>query len=273
MNVRPAAVAGQFYPDDPVVLNQTMEVLLQAVPAHTRTTQIRSRQRMQSAIGANKPRALIVPHAGYQYSGTVAAAAYAGLQPGDYRRVLLLGPAHRVLLHGMALPEADAFATPLGLVPIAQAARQQLLALPQVSESARAHAQEHSLEVQLPFLQHQLGNFELIPLLVGDCSPSLVAAAIQVVHDDDTLLIVSTDLSHFHSEAEAHQLDGNTIAQILSGTTKLVPEQACGAIPLNGLLQYCGQQVSALQLLANETSADHGGPRNRVVGYASFRWH
>lgn len=261
MNVRPAAVAGQFYPADPAVLNQTLERLLQAV--------LLTRGRMV----VDKPRALIVPHAGYQYSGSVAAMAYAALRPGDYSRVLLLGPAHRVALRGLALPDAKAFVTPLGQVPIDATACRQLLALPEVSVRSDAHEFEHALEVQLPFLQHQLGRFELIPVVVGDCAPEDVAAVIRAVLDDKTLLVISTDLSHFHPEAEAHQLDADTVRKILAGDATIEPEQACGAMPLNGFLQYCGRDLSELQLLAAETSADHGGPRARVVGYASFRWH
>ena len=269
MNVRPAAVAGSFYPADPVALRQQLQALL-AARAHRRRA-------------VAKPRALIVPHAGYRYSGATAAAAYACLHADDYRQVLLLGPAHRVPLRGMAFPAADAFTTPLGAVPIAPYARALLQRFPYVQIDDDAHAEEHALEVQLPFLQACLGQFELLPLLVGECPAAQVAAVIETLWDVDTLLVLSSDLSHFHPDQEARERDENTIAQILALAPTLTPEQACGAMPLNGLLhvlqrhpqqhpqQNAQQHTGQLQLLAADNSGDHGGPRQRVVGYASFR--
>lgn len=254
MNVRPAAVAGQFYPADPPALRLQLQSLLATRPPVVM-----------------KPRALIVPHAGYRYSGKVAGAAYAQLQPDDYRRVLLLGPAHRVWLRGIAFPEATAFATPLGPVPIVSTAAAVLRQFPFVEISDLPHAEEHALEVQLPFLQASLGSFELIPLVVGDCSPAQVAQVIAALVDADTLIVISTDLSHFHAYAEAQQLDQTTVEQILAGSTMLTTEQACGAMPLNGYLRYLRTHPASLSLIAADNSGDHGGPVQRVVGYASFR--
>ena len=268
MNVRPAAVAGSFYPADPIALRQQLQSLLAT----------RARQHGERV----KPRALIVPHAGYRYSGATAAAAYACLHADDYRRVLLLGPAHRVLLRGMVFPSAEAFTTPLGNVPVAAYARALLQPFSYVQIDDEAHAGEHALEVQLPFLQACLGQFELLPLVVGDCPPAQVAAVIETLWDADTLLLISTDLSHFHADADARERDSKTIDQILALAPTLTPEQACGAMPLNGLLYSLRQspsptsanqprQAASLQLLAADNSGDHGGPRQRVVGYASFR--
>lgn len=254
MNTRPAAVAGTFYPAEADDLRQTLQALLPA-----------------SRADRDKPRALIVPHAGYRYSGAVAAAAYAELRTGDYAKVLLLGPAHRVWLRGMALPTAQRFQTPLGDVAIATDAAARLAAFAAVQYSDAAHADEHSLEVQLPFLQNQLGEFALVPLLVGECPPTQVAEVIDTLLDEQMLLVVSTDLSHFHPYREAQALDARTIAHILARTPTLLPEQACGAMPLNGFLLWLQQHGGDLQLLAHDNSGDHGGPADRVVGYASFR--
>ena len=253
MNVRPAAVAGYFYPADPSGLQQQLASLMPAPETASR-----------------KPRALIVPHAGYRYSGAIAGAAYAAMQPGDYRRVLLLGPAHRVLLRGIAVPTVSAFSTPLGTVPLATQRLQKLSSLTFVQQRDDAHAEEHALEVQLPFLQRQLGAFDLLPLVVGDCDPEQVADVIERLVDDDTLVVISTDLSHFHPQAQARGLDAETIAEIEAAVPDLQPEQACGAMPLNGYLHYLNRQSRPVLLRAGN-SGDVGGPRDRVVGYASFR--
>lgn len=262
MNVRPAAVAGYFYPDDASELQAELSNLM---PSAT------------SVVG--RPRALIVPHAGYRYSGAIAGAAYASLQPGMFSRVLLLGPAHRVALRGIAIPSHAAFATPLGQIPLDRSRLDSLRSLPFVRERDDAHADEHALEVQLPFLQQQLGAFQLLPLVVGDCAPEQVAAVIEQLADADTLIVLSTDLSHFHPDAEARRLDAATIAHIEHAEPVLAPEQACGAMPLNGLLHYLnahqhGNEVlSKPMLVCAGNSGDRGGPRDRVVGYASFHIH
>jgi len=256
--IRPAAVAGLFYPDNPIELKRTVADLL----AH-------------AGAGAARPapKALIVPHAGYIYSGAVAASAYSALTDlrGRIRRVVLLGPTHRVPVRGLALPEAERFATPLGDVPLDCAGMQALAGLPQVVRSAAAHQMEHSLEVQLPFLQQVLGDFHLLPLAVGDASAAEVAEVLeQVWGGDETLIVISSDLSHFLPDALARQVDGETVKAILALNPHLNHEQACGATPVNGLLlaaQRHGLHPVALDV---RNSSDTAGDPERVVGYAAF---
>ena len=257
-SIRPAAVAGLFYPDTPIALKQTLaDLLSQAVPG----------------ASACLPKALIVPHAGYVYSGAVAASAYArlGALSGRIRRVVLLGPAHRVYVHGLALPEAERFATPLGEVQLDQEGMQRLAALPQVTRSAAAHQMEHSLEVQLPFLQQVLGDFQLLPLAVGEATAAEVAEVLERVWGgDETLIVISSDLSHFLPDAAARKVDGKTVDTILALDPHLDHEQACGATPINGLLLAArrhGLQPVALDV---RNSSDTAGDPERVVGYAAF---
>src|SRR5579859_6507654 len=222
--VRPAAVAGAFYPGDPRALAAQLDELLAAPGDEARKV----------------PKALIVPHAGYVYSGQVAGRAYAalGAAHGVVNRVVLLGPVHRVPVRGLALPGADAFATPLGRIPVDADAVRVLAGLAQVVNSPAAHALEHSLEVQLPFLQQVLGSFSLLPLAVGDASVAEVAEVIERLWGGcETLFVLSTDLSHYHSYQEAKRIDGATLARIASLATDLEHEEACGATPLNGLLR------------------------------------
>ncbi|MDP3420292.1 MAG: AmmeMemoRadiSam system protein B, partial [Thiobacillus sp.] len=219
--IRPAAVAGLFYPDHPAELRRTLTDLL----AHA-----------QPGATVSAPKALIVPHAGYVYSGAVAASAYARLAAlrGRVRRVVLLGPTHRVAVRGLALPEADRFATPLGDVALDQAGMQALAGLPQVVRSAAAHQKEHSLEVQLPFLQQVLGDFQLLPLAVGEATAAEVAEVLEAVWGGgETLIVISSDLSHFLPDALARKVDGETVNAILALDSHLKHEQACGATPVN----------------------------------------
>lgn len=258
MSTRPAAVAGLFYEADAVALRNSIDRL------------------MAGASGApdGRPRALIVPHAGYPYSGATAASAYGQLSPfaDSYRRVVLLGPAHRLLVEGVAIPSVDNFATPLGTVPLDRDALETLTAFPQVTVSDEAHREEHSLEVQLPFLQRVLGDFRLLPLLVGRCPPRALAEVIEALWGGpETLFVLSTDLSHFHDYAAADRLDANTCARILAGATDLSGEQACGAAPLNGFFASEGGCALQRALLHRCNSGDTAGDRRRVVGYAAFR--
>jgi hypothetical protein len=219
------------------------------------------------------PKALIVPHAGYVYSGGVAASAYGELAGarGVVRRVVLLGPVHRVPVRGLALPAAEGFATPLGTVPIDRSAAKLASALPQVVTSAAAHAMEHSLEVQLPFLQRVLGEFSLVPFAVGDASAEEVAQVLERLWGGpETLIVVSTDLSHYHAYDEARRIDGATLDCIEHLSTDLNHEQACGATPLNGLLRVARTRGLKIRRLAACNSGDTAGGRDRVVGYASF---
>jgi AmmeMemoRadiSam system protein B/AmmeMemoRadiSam system protein A len=260
--VRPAAVAGAFYPGDPRQLAAEVEELLGSVEYFEPRFDV--------------PKALVVPHAGYIYSGPVAAAAYDALAParGVVRRVVLLGPVHRVPVRGLALPEADAFDTPLGRIVVDAQAARSLAGLAQVVRSGRAHALEHSLEVQLPFLQKVLGEFALVPLAVGDASPEEVAQVIERLWGgEETLVVVSTDLSHYHPYDEARRIDGATLARIAALATDLDHEEACGATPLNGLLALARKKRLAVRLLAACNSGDTAGGKGQVVGYSAFALH
>lgn len=259
---RPPAVAGLFYPDDPRELRREVEGFLAAAP---RTP----------AAGQAPLKALIVPHAGYVYSGAVAGTAYAQLRrrASPVRRVLLLGPAHRVAFRGLAVPSVGRFLTPLGPVALDRDAIARLRALPQVIESDSAHAQEHSLEVHLPFLQTVLGpSFLLVPVVVGDAEPEAVAELLELFwEDDETLVVVSSDLSHYLDYARAQRLDGLTAQAI----ERLEPqalghEQACGRIPVQGLLLQARRHGLRARTLALRNSGDTAGPRDRVVGYGAW---
>jgi AmmeMemoRadiSam system protein B len=223
--------------------------------------------------GAIRPKAVIVPHAGYVYSGPVAAFAYARIAGGrdTIRRVVLLGPTHRVAIRGLALPSAQAFATPLGNIEVDRDAVSAALALPFVCESDAAHAQEHSLEVQLPFLQEVLGEFRIVPFAVGDATPREVADVIDLLWGGaETLIVISSDLSHYHQYAEALAIDRATADLVLALSATLDHEQACGATPINGMLLSARDHAMRPELLDLRNSGDTAGDKSRVVGYASF---
>jgi hypothetical protein len=219
------------------------------------------------------PKAVIVPHAGYVYSGPVAAPAYRRIAAGrgTIRRVVLLGPVHRVPIGGLALPAADAFATPLGTVAVDSDAAARTLELPQVQTSEAAHALEHSLEVQLPFLQTVLDDFRVVPFAVGDATAEEVAAVIDCLWGGpETLIVVSSDLSHYHPYAAARQLDRGTAAAILALDSSLDHEQACGATPINGFALCARRRNLCPELIDLRNSGDTAGDKSRVVGYAAF---
>jgi hypothetical protein len=260
---RPAAVAGAFYPADPAVLARDVAALLD-----------RARARLEP--GEPAPKAIIAPHAGYIYSGPVAATVYSRLAPlaGRIRRVVLLGPAHRVAVRGLALPGAAAFDTPLGGVCVDDEAHALLQGLPQVVVSREAHALEHSLEVHLPFLQKMLGDFKLIPLVVGRAAAEEVAQVLDHLWGgDETLVVVSSDLSHYLSYAQAQATDRDTARLILNRQPTLDPHQACGAAPANGLLVVAARRGLGARLLDLRNSGDTAGDRSRVVGYGSFGFY
>jgi MEMO1 family protein len=261
-SVRPPAVAGLFYPGEAGELRETVSEYLRQASAHAATAAL--------------PKALIVPHAGYIYSGGIAAAAYARVASlrQSVRRIVLIGPSHRVYLRGMAVPAATSFATPLGDVEIDRELKAQFLQRADAIEADAPHAQEHCLEVQLPFLQMLFDDFTLLPVVLGSIAPEHLAAALaQMWGDATTLVLVSSDLSHYHSYHEARQIDAATSAAILRRETTLAGEQACGAVGINGLLHLARQRELAVAEIARCNSGDTAGDRSRVVGYGAFAVH
>lgn len=257
--VRSAAVAGMFYPRDARELEREVADLIDGV------------ENLAPRFG--HPKALIVPHAGYIYSGPVAARAYDELSAarGVVKRVVLLGPVHRVPVRGLALPGVEAFDTPLGRVPVDAEAVRMLAPLRQVVASPAAHAMEHSLEVQLPFLQKMLGAFALLPLAVGDARPQEVREVIERLWGGvETLFVLSTDLSHYHPYDEARAIDRETLSRIAGFGTDINHEEACGATPLNGFLAAARARGLSIRLLGACNSGDTAGGKDRVVGYAAF---
>lgn len=255
--VRLPAVAGSFYPERPDQLEQAVEALLASV----------------AVVAGVRPKALVVPHAGYIYSGSIAASAYNLLRQSRPlpTRVVLLGPSHYAAFHGLRLPGVDALRTPLGDVPVDGVLASKTRAFAFVADDARAHAKEHSLEVQLPFLQRVLGQFTVLPLVVGQATPSEVAQVLDAVWGGpETLLVVSTDLSHFLSAAQASVVDRHTAQLVLAGEASLSGEQACGAAPLNGLLFAARAHGLEVRLLDLRHSGDTAGEASRVVGYGAF---
>jgi AmmeMemoRadiSam system protein B len=263
MKIRPAAVAGTFYPADPASLTATVEGHL--VAGHERLRQTHYR---------GVPKAIIVPHAGYIYSGAIAGTVYAAVRercPG-IERVVLLGPAHRVRVDGLAASAADAFATPLGEVPLDRVAVHDSLRHSQVHLFDGAHATEHSLETQLPFLQCVLQHFELIPFAVGAATHAEVAEVLDDIWGGpETLVVVSSDLSHYYDSATAARLDSETADAIATlHAERLGPESACGRIPVGGLLIAAQRRGLHATLLDLRNSGDTAGPRDEVVGYGAF---
>ncbi|HVR06816.1 MAG TPA: AmmeMemoRadiSam system protein B [Thermoanaerobaculia bacterium] len=268
--VRAAAVAGLFYPDDPVALRSRVEALLAAAPGPAATAAGRP---AATPKVPKAPKALIAPHAGYAYSGPIAASAFSALAgaAGGPRRVVLLGPSHRVPLRGLGLPGAESFATPLGRVQLDLDAMAAVARLPQVALRPDAHEGEHSLEVELPFLQVVLGTFQLLPLVVGDAGGEEVAEVLeQVWGDEDTVLVISSDLSHYLPAAAAEQADRATASQILALAGPLTSRQACGAVPINGLLAAARRHGLMPRQLDLRHSGDTSGDRSRVVGYGAW---
>jgi MEMO1 family protein len=259
-NVRPAAVAGLFYPDDASSLRREVEAYL-----------------AQAQPDSEVPKAIIAPHAGYIYSGPVAASAYASIKPiaDKITNVVLLGPAHRISFSGLAAGDYDGFETPLGIIPVNQPAIKKLLEFQQVNTLNEAHEHEHSLEVHLPFLQVLLNKFLLIPLVVGDASQEEVAEVLESVWgSNETIIVISSDLSHYNDYAAAQKMDRTTSATI----ERLQPEQlhydmACGRNPVNGLLQLAREKNMKAKTLDLRNSGDTAGPKDRVVGYGAYAFH
>ncbi|MCU0265083.1 MAG: AmmeMemoRadiSam system protein B [Actinomycetia bacterium] len=258
MLVRPPAVAGRFYPADPVRLAAAVDDYVAAA----------------TTAGA-LPKALVVPHAGYVYSGPVAGSGYRLLRGAADRvtRVVLLGPAHYVAVRGLAVSSAEGFETPLGVVPVDAAARDEALARSSwVEVDDRVHAPEHSLEVHLPFLQRVLGGVPVLPLVVGGAPDAATAEVLELWWDDPaTVVIVSSDLSHYESYEVARSRDERTAAAVVAlDADHLSDHDACGAYPLRGLLRIAAARGATAQLLDLRSSGDTAGPRDRVVGYGAF---
>ncbi len=230
-------------------------------------------EQQQSGL-AYTPKAIIVPHAGYIYSGPVAASAYHPLHAagGHINRVVLLGPSHRVPFHGLASCQASHYATPLGLITLDRASLDRLESMPQVTVNDAAHIPEHSLEVQLPFLQYVLDDFELIPLLVGDADEREVADVLDELWGDrHTLIVISSDLSHYHDYTTAQRLDQNTSRAIETlNPTAISYEDACGRNPVNGLLHIAKRRAMHVETVDLRNSGDTAGPRDQVVGYGAY---
>ena len=256
-SIRKPAVAGTFYPDDPVELREMVSTFLK-----------------QASPSGVVPKAIIAPHAGYIYSGPIAASAYAQIKParGKIKRVVLLGPSHRVPFRGLAASGAEAFSTPLGKVPLDKKAIEIIQDLPQVEVLDAAHAMEHSLEVQLPFLQEVLGEFNLVPLAVGDASREEVAEVLEKLWGGpETLIVISSDLSHYHDYRTAGKMDRATSSAIESLRPEEIEyEQACGRIPISGLLVAAKKHGLRAQTIDLRNSGDTAGSRDEVVGYGAY---
>ena len=257
IRARLPAVAGLFYPEDPYELRAVVRGYLDAA----------------AVPGAGRPKALIVPHAGYVYSGPVAASAYRALVglAGSIERVVLAGPSHRIPVPGVAVPDVAAFDTPLGRIPVDVVTVQRLLAMPQVYASNLPHRMEHSLEVQLPFLQMTLEDFSLVPLAVGDANAALVAGVLEACWGGpETLVVISSDLSHYHDYESARRVDAGTARAILGRSENLHDEQACGCRVLNGLMRIARNRQLRVEALDLRNSGDTSGDTARVVGYGAF---
>jgi MEMO1 family protein len=256
--VRPPAVAGTFYPGQPERLRAEVERLLVETPT--------------AASGA--PKALIAPHAGYVYSGAVAASAFATLKgnASAFERVVVIGPAHYVAFRGVAAPTAEAFETPLGLVTVDREALATVADLDLVVVGDGPHAPEHALEVELPFLQIVLPTFRLVPLVVGDAEPQEIAEALARLWSlTDTLIVASSDLSHYLDYETARRVDAATAVAIEGGDWgSLGPNQACGHLALTGLLIEAARRGLKAHRLSLRNSGDTAGPRDRVVGYGAW---
>ena len=256
--IRPPAVAGSFYPDNPAELRGMIEGFLRDVKPWE----------------APAPKAIIAPHAGYIYSGPIAASAFAQFAPARnvIKRVVVLGPSHWVPLRGLATASAQSWRTPLGEIPVDTEALGQIGSLPQVHVLDNAHGREHSLEVELPFLQVVLSEFSLVPLVVGDASDAEVAEVIERLWGgDETRFVISSDLSHYLDHTSARKLDATTARAIESLSPQDISEkQACGRVPIRGLLRAAQQHQLRARTLDLRNSGDTAGPRDQVVGYGAW---
>jgi MEMO1 family protein len=257
MSNRHPAVAGTFYPANPMLLHQMLGQFLDDV-----------------GMGHKVPKAMIVPHAGYVYSGAIAASAYARLRQAKTQvtRVVIIGPSHRVAFSGLAVSRASSFLTPLGNIPVDEEAVRMVAQLPFVEYLEQVHTLEHSLEVQLPFLQETLDAFKIVPIVAGDASPEQVAQVIEALWGgDETLIVISSDLSHYHDYATARKLDQLTSGRIEKLQYELLsPESACGKVPISGLLKVAKGKSLSVKAIDLRNSGDTAGDKSRVVGYGAY---
>lgn len=258
--VKQPCVAGYFYPADPVELQQTVSKLLIQAKSYDLPV----------------PKAIIAPHAGYIYSGPIAATIYKTLIPAKdlIKRVILLGPAHRVYLDGVATTNCDSFATPLGTIPIDLNAIHSISDISGVKVFEQAYNMEHCLEVQLPFLQTILSSFTLVPCIVGNAFPELVADVLDKLWGGpETLIVISSDLSHYYDYATAQKLDAAVSKSIIELTPASIAEnQACGRFPVKGLLIAAAHRNLQVQMLDLRNSGDTAGDKTRVVGYGAYHF-
>lgn len=256
MNRKPA-VAGSFYPAQAQQLHETVVGYLS-----------------DAEIGGKVPKAMIVPHAGHIYSGPIAASAYVRLKPaaGIIKRVVLIGPSHRVAFRGLAVSRTQAYSTPLGDVAVDREVVDALLTLPFVEYIEQAHTLEHSLEVHLPFLQEVLGDFKLVPIVAGEASADQVCQVLeQLWGGDETLLVISSDLSHYHDYATAKRRDQATSDLIEQLEYRnITSEDACGKVPVSGLLKLLKQKSLKIKTIDLRNSGDTAGDKHRVVGYGAY---
>jgi hypothetical protein len=256
MNREPA-VAGSFYPGDPKQLHLMLDQYLNDCESV-----------------AKVPKALIVPHAGYIYSGAVAASAYSRLKNAHNRitRVVIIGPSHHVAFRGLALSKAHSFITPLGSVIVDQRASETIATFSFVDYIEQAHMFEHSVEVHLPFLQEMLDNFKIVPIVTGDASPEQVSQVIDTLWGgDETLIVISSDLSHYHDYATARKLDKTTSAIIEQlQYENLETKSACGKVPISGLLKLARKKSLTIKTIDLRNSGDTSGDKHRVVGYGAY---
>jgi len=256
MNRLPA-VAGTFYPANPQQLHQMLDQYLN-----------------DAETGGKVPKAIIAPHAGYIYSGPVAASAYARLKKAHDRitRVVIIGPSHRVAFSGLAVSQAQSFITPLGFIPVDQEAVAAIARLPFVDYLEQAHTHEHSLEVQLPFLQEMLDDFKIVPIVAGDATPEQVSQVIEALWGgDETLIVISSDLSHYHDYESAKQLD-KAISSVIEHLQyeRLGPDSACGKVPVSGLLKLAREKSLTIKAIDLRNSGDTAGDKSSVVGYGAY---
>jgi len=257
MTIRHPAVAGTFYPRDRNLLRETVDDLLAGA----------------QSVQHKQIRAVIAPHAGYIYSGAVAAEAFAGLKglKGRIRRLVVIGPAHFVYLRGIAAPAASVFRTPLGDVPLDTAAIAEIADLPQVVVDDQPHAPEHAIEVELPFLQATLGTVPIVPLVVGSARAEEVAEVLHRLWDARTLVVVSSDLSHYHDYGAAQRLDAATAEAIERLDENVIGSgDACGSLAIRGMLIEARRRGLAIKRLDLRNSGDSTGDRHRVVGYGAW---